>query len=450
MDEEAHDLYANWCNHLFNQLEKEHRQGVKAVLSKLRKYTAELALLLHLINHEQPDHYLGIETVKQAIHLAQFYLDQILSVHLDSEGSKHELSPKLKAIVEFSQGKGWITARDVQRGSHKRKFKGISAPEIRQLFTELEELGYGITQGINNSTQYRNLEEGDTGDTGDNPPQSLIDRDSSCHQVNDATGDNPLGQEDMVSQDQAVTNSVTDTNPIGNKLPFSNDKGSEKTVATVTAVTRNPETLIIEQNKKVLFRYGFKKGFIEKAIAQIDQTEVNDPPQNIKIEYGSYLWEIQLLNHEKAIGRCYPSEANKDIVTLIGSKFDIEPTLSQEELEERSKLKGQHVDLVRFIHQHKDQVNRVPKHPFLHLNRSKKDIIGCSAECVNWIVQSSNQDLKNEIAELKKEKGIIVCLKQINKEGKEEQYQDIDWDQKSLEELRAINQALNCSQQNGK
>lgn len=396
MDDEAHDLYANWCDHLSDELEEEDRQGVRAVLSKLRKHTGELALLLHLINHETPDHYVGMETVKKAIHLAQFYLDQLLSVHLDSKGSQDELSPKLKAIVELSQEQGWITARNVQRGSHKRKFKDDSAHHIRELFAELEELGYGITRTENNSTQYCNLDEGDTSDTSDNTPQSLIGKDSGCHQASDNASDTPSDQETL-GKHENVTDSVTKNNQVGDTLQSSQDKTSEEAVTNVAAVTRDSENVeshwgqnnhshnqtvidskasgdnpsgqvnanhhanadntatpaakaptetvaetdpnyhslksdMIKQNQMVLARYGFDKTFIEKAIAQIDQTEVEDPPKTIQCQYRDHLWEIQLLNEEKAIGRCKPSEedpqAKENVVSLIGSEFDIEPTLS--------------------------------------------------------------------------------------------------------------------------
>ncbi|MFB6276279.1 MAG: hypothetical protein ABEI32_09070, partial [Halothece sp.] len=129
------------------------------------------------------------------------------------------------------------------------------------------------------------------------------------------------------------------------------------------------------------------------------------------------------------------------LLYLINSRTAIE------ELEERSKLKRKHANLVRFIHKHKDQVNRVPKPPFLHLNRPNKEITGTSIECVNWMLQSSNQDLKKEIKELKKEKGIIVCLELIQDQGKEEQYKDVNWDEKSFDELKAIAQELESSQQ---
>ena len=55
--------------------------------------------------------------------------------------------------INLSNRKGWIKARDVQNSI--RSFKKVSPNRIRSIFRELEDNGYGITEGERNKLSWK-------------------------------------------------------------------------------------------------------------------------------------------------------------------------------------------------------------------------------------------------------------------------------------------------------
>lgn len=147
--------------------------------------TGVLALLLHALNAairgEQPDAEIPLETIKSAIALAKYYIGQVKLLHAEGDAEEGELSPQLLKILNLSERKGWIKAKDVQASD--RSFRKKNASEIRSLFTELEAMGLGVTdgkgsrlifQGKTNADEELSLEETSKACT-------LRMADSSCH-----------------------------------------------------------------------------------------------------------------------------------------------------------------------------------------------------------------------------------------------------------------------------
>lgn len=86
--------------------------------------------------------------MKSAITISKFYISQVKLIHSDGEGGENgtdSLAPLYRKIIELSNRKGWITARDVARSSSS--FKKYKPDEIRALFHELEQMGMAKLDG---------------------------------------------------------------------------------------------------------------------------------------------------------------------------------------------------------------------------------------------------------------------------------------------------------------
>jgi hypothetical protein len=170
LSSEAKDVYKQWFNHLGELAYQESRQGLRNVYSKMGRDTGVLALLLHALNaairREEPDPEISLETIKSAIALAKYYIGQVKLLHAEGDAEEGELSPLLLKILNLSERKGWIKAKDVQASD--RSFRKKTASEVRSLFTELEAMGLGVTDGKGSRLIFQGKTNADLAD-------------SSCH-----------------------------------------------------------------------------------------------------------------------------------------------------------------------------------------------------------------------------------------------------------------------------
>jgi len=166
LSSEAKEVYKQWFNHLGELAYQESRQGLRNVYSKMGRDTGVLALLLHALNAairgEQPDAEIPLETIKSAIALAKYYIGQVKLLHAEGDAEDGELSPQLLKILNLSERKGWIKAKDVQASD--RSFRKKTASEIRSLFTELEAMGLGVTDGKGSRLIFQGKTNADTAD----------------------------------------------------------------------------------------------------------------------------------------------------------------------------------------------------------------------------------------------------------------------------------------------
>lgn len=155
---QALQLYRAWYNQLDELRLSEPRQALRSVYQKMKGDTGVLMLILHLINScavsNTPDLSVDADAAKAAISLAKYSISQVKLIHSLGEEARGELTPILAKLVEMSQRKGWITARDAKQGINAlRVGKQFTSTVIRRMFGELCELGHGSVEG--NGTRLR-------------------------------------------------------------------------------------------------------------------------------------------------------------------------------------------------------------------------------------------------------------------------------------------------------
>lgn len=144
--------YRDWYNQLDELRLNEPRQALRSVYQKMKGDTGVLMLLLHLVNGcaagDIPASFVDVETAKAAISLAKYSISQVKLIHSLGEEARGELTPILAKLVELSQRKGWINARDAKQGINAlRVGKQFTSDVIRRMFVELCDLGHGSVQG---------------------------------------------------------------------------------------------------------------------------------------------------------------------------------------------------------------------------------------------------------------------------------------------------------------
>jgi len=155
---EAREVYRLWFDELEDLRVRESRQGLRAVYAKMKATTGEIALLLHCLNAavvgQQPEEQVNQATLKQAVALAKFYLGQIQLIYAEGDAAEGELSPIYTKIIQLSERKGWIRAKDVRENIRLFKNQKVSPDAIRSHFRELEALGIGVTKGMGARLQW--------------------------------------------------------------------------------------------------------------------------------------------------------------------------------------------------------------------------------------------------------------------------------------------------------
>jgi len=207
----AKELYKQWFNKLGELAYGESRQGLRNVYSKMKGDTGVIALLLHCLNAairgEEPEKEIPETTVKSAIALTKYYIGQVKLIHAEGDAEDGELSPLYIKILNLSERKGWIKARDVK--NNDRTFKKYNANDIRGFFTELEAMGLGQTSGKGNRLSFT----------------KTVDAVDACRQTVDASvyksessnnGDNH-NNNDVVDSFTTFPDDNLETNSDGNK-----------------------------------------------------------------------------------------------------------------------------------------------------------------------------------------------------------------------------------------
>ncbi len=153
----AQTLYHEWYDALDERRVQESRQSLRSVYAKAKGNTGELALLLHLINAAiagvQPAPQISVETLQSAIRVTKFCLGQVRLIHGLGDEMTGALPPLLAKIIELSDRKGWITARDTKNGI--RGLKATPPDQIRDMFSELVSMEHGDLAGVGIRVKFR-------------------------------------------------------------------------------------------------------------------------------------------------------------------------------------------------------------------------------------------------------------------------------------------------------
>jgi hypothetical protein len=155
------DAFKLFCQ-TYNRLEQRRcdvstSAAMQNVWGKSEGRIGKLAINLHLIkaawNDETPSEDIDKDTIKAAIELTNFYAQQVQALYTELEDGS-TLSPMLAKVIEVAQRKDdFITAKEVQLTITKNKRP--KPDQVRQWFTELVDMGKGITQGQGRKLKFK-------------------------------------------------------------------------------------------------------------------------------------------------------------------------------------------------------------------------------------------------------------------------------------------------------
>jgi hypothetical protein len=239
LSSEAKEVYKQWFNHLGELAYQESRQGLRNVYSKMGRDTGVLALLLHALNaairQEEPDPEISLETIKSAIALAKYYIGQVKLLHAEGDAENGELSPLLLKILNLSERKGWIKAKDVQASD--RSFRKKSASEVRSLFTELETMGLGVTDGKGSRLIFQGKTNADRADS-----RCQVADKSVSHQ-NSHGNLNSTNQNEMADTFKSSSSNLSANVSTSRTLSVSKHSAKEETVKDTQLADTNKDYL---------------------------------------------------------------------------------------------------------------------------------------------------------------------------------------------------------------
>ncbi|MGK7882837.1 MAG: DUF3987 domain-containing protein, partial [Crocosphaera sp.] len=164
---EARTIYAQCFRGLERKKMNEPNQALRAAYAKMKQFVGDIALLLATIEnafYSELESDVSKRIMVMARYLGSVYLKQIKLIYGEADTDNGNLSPIFKKIIELSNRKGKITARDTIWGVWDLKKAKASTDTVRGYFNELVEMGYGSTIGNGRrlafiSNQYKSVEE---------------------------------------------------------------------------------------------------------------------------------------------------------------------------------------------------------------------------------------------------------------------------------------------------
>ncbi len=149
MSPEARDIYAQWFRKLEKSKMDEPNQALRAAYAKMKQFVGDIALLLQTIENAfygEQESVVSARVMKIARYLSAVYIRQIKLIYGEADVEAN-LTPMFKKIVELSDRKGKITARDTINGVWELRSNKVSADLVRGYFQELVHMGYGSVIG---------------------------------------------------------------------------------------------------------------------------------------------------------------------------------------------------------------------------------------------------------------------------------------------------------------
>lgn len=154
-------IYQDFFNEMEEMKITDSHQAMRAVYAKFKRVAGEIALLLQSLHKafyyseddENGTNYLFPEFMAMGIELAKRYIAEIKAIYLRHEGSDEKsISPIYSRIINLSERKGWLKARDLKQGD--RFFRKLNTVEIRHHFQNLIDLGFGVIRGVGKAVEW--------------------------------------------------------------------------------------------------------------------------------------------------------------------------------------------------------------------------------------------------------------------------------------------------------
>lgn len=242
---EAKKCFLKARNHAELKRVEDPRPGMQAVWGKVAGKLGKFALNLHVIEElmrgREPSLEIPLERMKAAVELAKFYVDQVESLYVEF-ASPSELTPALAKILQLSERRGWVKARDVQNNFDKKN-RPI-AEKVRDWFTELVAMGRGEVRGKGRAIEfsYRREFVGVVGETPTNSPTSESIENTRFQPFVGVVGD--VG--DFPPSPESLEENNLES--LGNSLPLDFLSEKENTVISPTtpAIPTNGQDVVLK------------------------------------------------------------------------------------------------------------------------------------------------------------------------------------------------------------
>ena len=140
------------------RVDEEPRMAMRSVWGKVPGRIGKIALILHAIEAicrgQLPATAIEVETIKRAVKLAHFSVRQIESLYLQFQDCGRNPSAQMMAVLELAEKRqGTLSPSDVSRFGD-RGLRRLKAPDVKEIFRQLEEMGYGSVVSKGNSTKF--------------------------------------------------------------------------------------------------------------------------------------------------------------------------------------------------------------------------------------------------------------------------------------------------------
>ncbi|MEB3886151.1 DUF3987 domain-containing protein [Lyngbya sp. CCY1209] len=195
LSEKAQDYFARVYNRA-DVRRVEYAEKNPAIASQWGKLPGKVGRIagnlhiIHCLGQGQPiTEEISPSTLKLAVKLAKFLINEITSVYAEADKDNHEAL--LSHIVTLSQKRGAVKASDCQQ--RIRSLRGVKPDQIRAYFDKLAEIGLGTIEGSGARRKFKADESADpkildarpdsrpTLDTDTDTPESPPDKEPSPH-----------------------------------------------------------------------------------------------------------------------------------------------------------------------------------------------------------------------------------------------------------------------------
>lgn len=162
LSQEAEARFGQLYNELEQRRVSESNPALQAVIGKSAGRIGKVALGLHLLESAAagmavPSLEISVATVNKAAIVAELAIEQIRAIYTDCD-TENQQNPVMAKIIELSQRKGEVSARDVYQSLPSKGDRPNTA-KIRQLFAELANQGFGEVVGEGKSIQFNAYQE---------------------------------------------------------------------------------------------------------------------------------------------------------------------------------------------------------------------------------------------------------------------------------------------------
>ncbi len=284
LSDEARKIYADWFRKLEKSKMDEPSQALRAAYAKMKQFVGDIALLLQTTENAfygELESVVSARVMKIARQLSAVYLRQIKLIYGEADSDNGNLTPILKKILELSNRKGKITAREAIWGVWELKTAKASTDTVRGYFNELVEMGYGSTIGNGRrlafiSNGYKSVEK-----RGGSVDESSTVSKSPVTHIN--TTFEPLGQEKCGgSVDESVEEVWRDETPTKTDLQTKKSKSVEdleqktQPIEKTSLPTEKTEIIKTPSTSSTVI-HTFDETLIDSGLQSVDESSTLSP-----------------------------------------------------------------------------------------------------------------------------------------------------------------------------